>query len=81
MADGDHEDDEIARALLAADGALASIPAALRDAALDTGAFGKLFEANALREAYQERLPATEAGIAKARAGIDALNAALDDPA
>ena len=50
--------------------ALAAIPARLEAARVHDAAFGKLIDAAKVRDAYHQRLPATEHNIAEARALI-----------
>jgi hypothetical protein len=55
-----------AAALRTAGAALAEVPGLLEDARVHEAAFGKLFEAAEVREAYHQRLPETEDDVAEA---------------
>lgn len=54
-------------ALRAASAALAEVPGKLEGARVHDAAFGKLFEAAEVRDAYHQRLPETEKDIEEAR--------------
>ena len=58
-------------ALRAASAALAEVPGKLEGARVHDAAFGKLFEAAEVRDAYHQRLPETEKDIAEAREVIE----------
>jgi hypothetical protein len=58
-------------ALRAASAALADVPGKLEGARVHDAAFGKLFEASEVRDAYHQRLPETEKDIAEARDVIE----------
>ena len=63
--------DDFVAALRDADAAFASASALVDGAAVHDGAFGRLFEAHAVRDAYHNRLPETVRDLAAARAVID----------
>ena len=58
-------------ALRAAGEALAAVPGKLEGARVHDQAFGKLFEAGEVRDAYHQRLPETETDVAEAREVIE----------
>jgi hypothetical protein len=62
-------------ALAAARGTLDAIPPRLEGARVHDDAFGKLIDAHKVRDAYHERLPATERNIGEACSVIDHLTA------
>ena len=62
-------------ALAAARAALDAIPARLETARVHDEAFGKLIDAHKVRDAYHDRLPATEHNIDEARSILDHLTA------
>ena len=53
-------------ALRTAGDALAAVPGMLEGARVHDAAFGKLFEAGEVRDAYHQRLPETEKDVAEA---------------
>lgn len=63
--------DEFVAALRDADAGLASASALLDGATVHDDAFGRLFEAHAVRDAYRSRLPETVRDLAAARAVVD----------
>ncbi len=68
----DNEDTaEFVVALRAAGDALAAVPLMLEGARVHEYAFGKLFEAGEVRDAYHLRLPETEKDIVEAREVIE----------
>lgn len=64
-------------ALAAAAGRLRALPERLEAARVHDAAFGKLIDAAKVREAYHDRLPATERNIDEACAVIDGFAAGL----
>ena len=62
-------------ALAAARATLDTIPARLESARVHDEAFGKLIDAHKVRDAYHERLPATEHNIDEACSILDHLTA------
>jgi hypothetical protein len=67
-------------ALAGAEDALAAITARLEAARVHDTAFGRLFDAVKVRDAYHDRLPATERNVAEARAVIGHLRAEFSAP-
>lgn len=65
-------------ALRAASAALADVPSKLEGARVHDAAFGKLFEAAEVRDAYHQRLPETEKDIAEAQEVIGHFVAGLE---
>lgn len=65
-------------ALRAASAALAEVPGMIEGARVHDAAFGKLFEASQVRDAYHQRLPETEKDIAEAREVIGHFVAGLE---
>jgi hypothetical protein len=68
---------EFLAALRDADSALASARAGLTGAGVPDGAFGRLFEAHEVRDAYHERLPGAQRDIDEARAVLGHFVAGL----
>jgi hypothetical protein len=68
---------EFLAALRDADSALASARAGLTGAGVPDGAFGRLFEAHEVRDAYHDRLPGTQRDIDEARAVLGHFIAGL----
>lgn len=64
-------------ALQAAQASLREVPGKLEGARVDDFAFGKMFEATEVRDAYHRRLPETEKDIAEACEVIDHFVAGL----
>ncbi len=63
--------DEFIAALHDADAAFANASALLAGATVPDEAFGKLFEAHAVRDAYHQRLPEAVRDVTEARAVVD----------
>ena len=63
--------EEFAAALRVAEAAMREIPGKLEGARVHDWAFGKLFEATEVRDAYHQRLPETEKDVAEACEVID----------
>jgi hypothetical protein len=63
--------DAFVAALRAAEASLREVPGKLEGARVHDFAFGKMFEATEVREAYHQRLPETEKDIAEACEVID----------
>jgi hypothetical protein len=63
--------DEFMAALRDADAALTAAGVLLAGATVPDDAFGKLFEAHAVRDAYRHRLPETIRDLTEARAVVD----------
>jgi hypothetical protein len=70
---------EFLAALRDADSALASARAGLAGAGVPDAAFGRLFEAHDVRDAYHERLPSAQRDIDEARAVLGHFVAGLAD--
>jgi hypothetical protein len=66
MSGGDSATESFVAALQAAAAALREVPGRLEGAWVHDFAFGKLFEATEVRDAYHSRLPETEKDIAEA---------------
>ena len=66
-------------ALQAAKTALGEVPGKLEGARVHDFAFGKMFEATEVRDAYHQRLPETEKDIAEACEVIDHFVAGLSE--
>ena len=77
MDEQDSATEAFAEALRTAGAALAGVPALLEGARVHETAFGKLFEAAEVREAYHQRLPETENDIAEALEVIEHFVAGL----
>ena len=71
MIGGDAATEAFVTALRAARAALREVPGKLESARVHDFAFGKLFEATEVRDAYHNRLPETEKDIAEACEVID----------
>lgn len=63
--------DDFVAALRDADAAFASASALLDGATVHDDAFGRLFEAHSVRDAYHQRLPEAVRDLAAARAVVD----------
>ena len=77
MIGGDAATEAFVTALRAARAALREVPGKLESARVHDFAFGKLFEATEVRDAYHNRLPETEKDIAEACEVIDHFVAGL----
>ena len=69
--------DAFVAALRAAEASLREVPGKLEGARVHDFAFGKMFEATEVRDAYHNRLPETEKDIAEACEVIDHFVAGL----
>ncbi|ACU76828.1 hypothetical protein Caci_8005 [Catenulispora acidiphila DSM 44928] len=69
--------DAFVAALRAAEASLREVPGKLEGARVHDFAFGKMFEATEVRDAYHQRLPETEKDIAEACEVIDHFIAGL----
>jgi hypothetical protein len=77
MGEHDAGTEAFVEALRTAGTALAAVPALLEGARVHETAFGKLFEAAEVRDAYHQRLPETETDIAEALEVIEHFVAGL----
>jgi len=66
MSGGESATDAFVAALRSAETALREVPGKLEGARVHDFAFGKLFEATEVRDAYHKRLPETEKDVAEA---------------
>lgn len=66
-------------ALQVAEASLREVPGKLEEARVHDFAFGKMFEATEVRDAYHQRLPETETDIAEACEVIDHFIAGLSE--
>ena len=71
--------DAFVAALRAAEASLREVPGELEGARVHDFAFGKMFEATEVRDAYHKRLPETEKDIAEACEVIDHFIAGLSE--
>lgn len=71
MRGGESATDAFVAALRSAQTALREVPAKLEGARVHDFAFGKLFEATEVRDAYHKRLPETEKDVAEACEVLD----------
>lgn len=70
--------DAFVAALRTAEASLREVPGKLEGARVHDFAFGKMFEATQVRDAYHQRLPETETDIAEACEVIDHFVAGLE---
>ena len=70
--------DAFVAALRAAEASLREVPGMLEGARVHDFAFGKMFEATEVRDAYHKRLPETEKDIVEACEVLDHFVAGLD---